>query len=82
MISATREVRMETVKSDLKTSDVNREASNTLLYNDRLYIRLQILRPNALVEDGSVRRRVNLWLCVEDSVKFPARPVVVPEYIT
>jgi hypothetical protein len=33
------------------------------------------------IDDGSVKRRANLWTCIEDGVKLPARVVVVPEFI-
>lgn len=52
-----------------------------LMHQGREYAKLMQVKSGLQMTEKGARKRVNIWLCVEISGQFPARPVLVPEIV-
>jgi hypothetical protein len=56
-------------------------SGQTMLYQGKIYAQMHCAQAGARIVIDGIKRRANLWMCVEITGKFPARPVIVPEIL-
>lgn len=64
-----------------RVASVNFTQQERLEYAGRSYIKMSQIIKSYTLDSASSRRPMRLWLCIEAGGTFPARTVIVPEFV-